>query len=370
MKNKSIKHIAIFDSLRGLMAFWVVLAHTFMSYNMYLPGGLSKIFNVAFAVEVFIILSGFVIFFLLDKQKESYIPFITRRFFRIFPVYWVLLIISVLTIEYQLVLWQSFDGEGHYWKGRLGTTQDSVEYYTSHLLAHIPLLQGLFPHSVLPNSDFAFIEPAWSLSLEWQFYLVAPAIFIAICNARNSSAAGLTLLSISVLISYFYGKGGVGFLPKEMHLFILGIISFYVWKHYYSEDNKILITIILAAVASSIILRSVPLLIWFIFMYLAATTNATLIIIKQLLVSKPMMFLANISYPMYLVHTLVIYLPLYLNNQLGVGLSSTEVIASTIVLSIILSYLLHVLVEKPGMALGKKITRKKETKIFEDRSAT
>lgn len=359
MKSKSIKHIAIFDSLRGLMAFWVVLAHTFMSYNIYLPRGLSKVFNVAFAVEVFIILSGFVIFFLLDKQKEPYFKFIIRRFCRIFPVYWVLLIISVVTIEYQLVLWQSFDGEGSYWKGRLETAHDSVAYFTGHLLAHIPLLQGLFPHSVLPNSDFAFIEPAWSLSLEWQFYLVAPAIFIAIGNVKNSKAAGITLLGISILISHLYGKGGVGFLPKEMHFFILGIISFYIWKHYYSEDNKILITIILAAVASSIVVRSVPLLIWFIFMYLAATTNANAIIIKRILVSKPMMFLASISYPMYLIHTLAIYLPLHLNFQFSIGLSNSEVIASTIALSIIFSYLLHVFVEKPGMVLGKKITHKK-----------
>jgi len=110
-----MQHIKIFDSLRGLMAFWVVLAHTFMTFDLFLPKSLGKVLNVAYAVEVFIILSGFVIFLLLDKKHESYRHFITRRFFRLFPVYWVLLIIAVLSLPAQQALWTNIGSSEGYW---------------------------------------------------------------------------------------------------------------------------------------------------------------------------------------------------------------------------------------------------------------
>jgi peptidoglycan/LPS O-acetylase OafA/YrhL len=50
------------------------------------------------AVKVFIIISGFVIFFLIDTRKEPYRAYITRRFFRLFPILAVLLTASVFCL--------------------------------------------------------------------------------------------------------------------------------------------------------------------------------------------------------------------------------------------------------------------------------
>ena len=49
----------------------------------------------ALAVNCFMIISGFVIFMLLDQKKEHYGFFILRRFFRIFPVYPVLFLLAL-----------------------------------------------------------------------------------------------------------------------------------------------------------------------------------------------------------------------------------------------------------------------------------
>lgn len=353
-----MKHIKTFDSLRGLMAFWVVLSHTFSTFDLFLPSALKKVFNVGFAVEVFIILSGFVIFFLLDKKQESYKNFIFRRFFRLFPVYWVLLFIAAISMNGQLLLWQELGSEGSYWQGRLSTITASIANYDYHLFLHIPLLQGIIHPSVLPASDFTFIEPAWSLSLEWQFYLIAPFICWGIVNySRKESQSMLALISIAIIISGLYGKGGSGFLPKEMHLFILGIGSYYLWK-FIVQDRKWYV-LLLCCLCTAIVIRSIPLLIWFMFFTIALSNNVILMSIRSVLESRPFEFLGKISYPMYLVHTMVVFIPLYLNINNILALSISVQIAITILLTIILSYFIHLTIERPGVNLGFWLGKRK-----------
>lgn len=48
-----------------------------------------------YAVDVFIILSGFVIFYLLDHQHLSYRVFICRRFFRLAPLFFLVVLIAI-----------------------------------------------------------------------------------------------------------------------------------------------------------------------------------------------------------------------------------------------------------------------------------
>jgi peptidoglycan/LPS O-acetylase OafA/YrhL len=349
-----MQHIKIFDSLRGLMAFWVVMAHTFMTFDLFLPKSINKVFNVAFAVEVFIILSGFVIFLLLDKKHEGYGSFILRRFFRLFPVYWFLLLLAVISLPLQQELWANIGSSGNYWQGRTKTILSSVEHFDWHLIFHIPLLQGIVSSEYLPSSDFAFIEPAWSLSLEWQFYLVAPLLFWGIKNIQQKQIKAITiLLGAAVLISALYGRGGVGFLPKEMHFFIIGIASYYLWREIVKKNTGLIILI--ACLATAIVIRSIPLFIWFFVMTLAVSQQAYLMVIRRFFESWIFEFIGKISYPMYLIHTLVVYIPLYLNAQKITSFSIAGMITSTIILTILFSYLIHLLIEKPGMKLGKKV---------------
>jgi peptidoglycan/LPS O-acetylase OafA/YrhL len=353
-----MQHIKIFDSLRGLMALWVVFAHTFMTYDIFLPSYLNKVFNVAYAVDVFIILSGFVIFLLLDKKNESYGYFITRRFFRIFPVYWFLLFISALTLSTQHELWRNIGSSGHYWTGRLSTIQSTIENFDFHLLFHVPLLQGLVNESFLKASDFAFIEPAWSLSLEWQFYIIAPLLFLGIKIFPINTKKSIFILIISaIIISAFYGRGGVGYLPKEMHSFIVGMSSYFLWK--FIQTNKLGILILIVCLASSIVIRSVPLFVWFVFFALAVGNSPQVRLLKRFFESYWFELLGKISYPLYLVHTLVVYIPLYFVQKEYINLTVTEQIWLTIALSLIFSFVIHHIVEKPGMNIGRKWLKKK-----------
>ncbi|MGK7034473.1 acyltransferase family protein [Klebsiella pneumoniae] len=78
-----MRYIRELEGLRGIMALWVVFGHSLAS----LPAFSTRIPPTAlnsYAVDVFIILSGFVIFFMLDNKKQVYSDYITQRFLEFF----------------------------------------------------------------------------------------------------------------------------------------------------------------------------------------------------------------------------------------------------------------------------------------------
>ena len=92
------------ESLRGLLALWVVIGHTILhsGFSDKFMGPLKLLAMPTLAVDVFIILSGFVIFFLLDKGPVSYSQFLIKRWFRLAPLLLAVLIVSALTLNQQL----------------------------------------------------------------------------------------------------------------------------------------------------------------------------------------------------------------------------------------------------------------------------
>src|SRR4026209_1050430 len=86
-----MKHIKEFDGLRGLLAMWVFATHI-LELGPYASA--AALIRAHLAVDIFIILSGFVIFHLLSTG-EDYRAFITRRWFRLFPVFAVCFLIAL-----------------------------------------------------------------------------------------------------------------------------------------------------------------------------------------------------------------------------------------------------------------------------------
>ena len=60
-----------------------------------------------------------------------------------------------------------------------------------HFAAHVLLLQGLIPQSLLPYAYITLLGPAWSLSTEWQFYLL-----IGLLAPRRLGRCALALLAM------------------------------------------------------------------------------------------------------------------------------------------------------------------------------
>src|SRR4029077_5012932 len=86
------------EGLRAYLALWVLGSHALWvaGYRPDALVGLPKLIGLGGdAVDLFIIISGFVIMLSLDNQRETYLQFVVRRFFRLFPVFIVLFVVAI-----------------------------------------------------------------------------------------------------------------------------------------------------------------------------------------------------------------------------------------------------------------------------------
>ena len=152
--------ISGFDGIRGLSALAVVLTHLHIYAAAQDAGVLSSraivMIDGAAGVQAFFILSGFLITYLLVKEREStgrvsLWNFYVRRTLRIFPIYFLVLI-AILLIGNWL---------------ETGVNRGSYVY------------AFLYSYNFIPREDYAsLIGHTWSLAVEEHFYLLWPVTFV------------------------------------------------------------------------------------------------------------------------------------------------------------------------------------------------
>ena len=216
------------EGLRGYMAWTVVLSHVFHFSGYDANRSLQwvgKLLNGTAAVNVFIVVSGFVITHLLLARNERYGPYLIRRALRIVPIYYVCLLIALVLLPVQ-IRFSTHDwiADHAVWAHRFAAFTPNL---ADHFLVHLTLLHGIIPDSLIPESSWSILGPAWSLSLEWQFYLLAPFIVRLMRVGRIAElACVMVLLAIHVALhrQTAFTWHWPAFLPLSIHFFLLGIL--------------------------------------------------------------------------------------------------------------------------------------------------
>jgi peptidoglycan/LPS O-acetylase OafA/YrhL len=222
--NSNEDHLPWLDGLRGLAALWVLISHVrILSGMKYVPvlswGGL--------AVDLFMILSGFLMahHYIQRRKAEPWeqsrtvFVFWTRRFFRIAPLYYVLLILSLLLGpmlgEYRAAI-------AAVWPDTATPASRYLDHGMVNVISHLSFAFGFLP-------DFAFRTPLpdWSIGLEMQFYLVFPAIMLAIARIGPVKTTLLFIaacIALKVLFPAFFHQFEMpSFLPMKLSVFFGGI---------------------------------------------------------------------------------------------------------------------------------------------------
>lgn len=361
-------HVAQFVSLRGLAALWVFISHALLISEQ-------KVFILSsggWAVDVFVMLSGFVIGLLVIQRAEPYPIYIFRRFARLYPLYILALILGLATSSYYAtVVGTAYFGV---------TANDNFflreqlidAHFWEHLLAHLTMLHGAIPDSLLQLSALAFSGPLWSISLEWQFYLVAPLfIWLLDYNARRRLpwllATLIAVLILNWLCKQIWVADVPAFLPLRLPLFALGILSAHFWHKAHTVRPAWLL--VAAAIVAVAILATrrwdyvIPLGIW-LTVYLAAILNGRFALarpVNALLSSVPLTWLGERSYGLYVLHmpiTLPIAHFIIMPRAQTLGQAGTfAALWLCLAVTIFIAAICHRVIEKPAIKWASQLAR-------------
>jgi len=364
-EHKIEDRLGALDGLRGLMALWVLFGHACTASGMaFVP----ILRSPHYAVDGFMILSGFLMtyHYILRAKKHpwekptTWGAFYVRRYFRLSPVYYLLLIPAYV-----------FKSDYDRWGAVVSRLVNATEVQPAnpavgweHVFLHVTYLFGLFP-----KYHASLVLPDWSLSLEMQFYLVFPFMmlfilrfgWIAFCTVctgiwllATASAVGLTQLFVQ---------------PSPLVLSLIWFVIGMLWAsaHLDTEKSSIrwksLLGCGLALVSRDphdIILVFV--FAWLIFGHGRLSGGRLLPALRRALSGKFSHFLASASYSVYLTHLLILVPVAYLlvtRTQWGpVGRFFADS-GITIVLAYSLSRPVG-LIEDAGIQIGKKLSRRLE----------
>jgi len=390
--SSSVHRIPILEGLRAYLSWWVVYFHCIVDSGFdrrYFPGALKVLVNGELAVDLFVILSGFVITQLVIQKREPYRVYITRRFFRIYPVFLLIVGFGALLSTTQFAIYKEYYAQFGQPAGIVGSLQfiGSWQHYVDHPLAYLAssltMLHGAMPNKLLPDAYAAFTIPGWSLSLEWQFYLIFPLV-LACFHKRPL----LTLAAVGAVIwtSPLLDIGNWGsFLPQHGQYFAIGIFSG-VWFRQLVEQQTLRRYAGLATpVVLFVVLTAIPEMRMMVFDRYALTAGAwaplalwaavfTLIVdyhtnpkplfvrcFAWLFLNPVAQYLGKVSYCTYLIHYFFIFLGMWLAMRYGFLHSKYAVFAViapvTTIGTLLASHLVHRWVELPGIALGKRLLR-------------
>lgn len=280
--------------LRFFMAYWVVIYHVREAVNISI---ISEIINIGyFGVDVFFVLSGYILTyvyydeFFLKKAigfKDN-LNFIKKRFARIYPLHLTTLSAAIL---FALLLHFGLDIK--------------QQMYNSHIVPQLFLT-----HAWGIVSGIRWNFPSWSVSAEWFAYLfVFPVSYYLYHKTKISGllVGVLFIFLIYVLGTFYYFNNDIG---SQLDSGILRIIpefmigsAAYLWYWKNRESSKLVLSIYAALIILvylftdnfqySFILM-VPCFIIFL--------HRGNYILNIIFGSKPVVFLGEISYSIYMLH--------------------------------------------------------------------
>ena len=316
--------------LRFVAAFAVVLFHfgsgLTVEYNLS-----TNYFGIGAAgVDIFFVLSGFIICYSANPARGS-IYFFRRRIARVVPLYW-LLTLGLIVIAL-------------FWKGLLNSTVIDAESVIKSFL--------FIPYEKSNGMIQPILFLGWTLCYEMFFYLVFGICLLA---GRNASWFASGIILTLVLIGRIWPEGSAPWRFYTNPILVEFVIGMLIYNAYMSSSrlkagsNVVAVLLLVAAPVLHTLSTK-----WAGPGVITSAIFAATIVLAFLVVrvekSNTLMFfvlLGDASYSLYLIHPYTLQFPVKL---LGKHLSFellTLVLAATTALTVIVSIYVFRWIEKPA----------------------
>jgi peptidoglycan/LPS O-acetylase OafA/YrhL len=232
--------------LRILLALSVAVGHLPAGMYGYERAESTIIFVGAIvAVKLFFIISGFYMAMIFNKHYSGDASrFFVSRAIRLFPAYWLTMIFCVAAVAWfkrpdiapglNFDFWYFIrDPVAIFLVALSNLTFAGIDFGQFICFAPAATLQmsvaWTFPcpaGQMLLLSGSTLVQPAWTLSLEWYFYLLVP-LFCAMSMRQVARVAGCSFL-LATLLAVFASidPWQRAFFPAELYLFLLGFLAY------------------------------------------------------------------------------------------------------------------------------------------------
>ncbi len=357
--NASINYFKGIDVLRFICAAGVIFHHsTMLLYNkgFATKAELHHRFSGAFFLDVFFIISGFLISLIILREYQlgtfTIKNFYARRIIRIWPLYFLVVVIKVIIIP-----------------------------FAQHTPWELVKLNLLYACTFTVNFQLILetVEPAytilWSICIEEHIYLLMP-IFLFIFKGRFNIIGWI--LTICGFISWLYFKNipsdsgyNTAYFVSSSYFYFFGLGTLIAF--FYNQGIKLefllnpLVQIIVLFMMFIVIFNFIPynyslgksLLINGIFgSYLVWVAAQQKLIIK--LSEKVSKYLGNISYGMYLIHIMIASYVIKLFKKSSLQFSELlcgwAIPIVTVIITITIATILYYFFERPILKYKKKFT--------------
>ncbi|NLS56207.1 acyltransferase family protein [Hafnia alvei] len=352
-----MKRIESLDIFRGICAILVMFFHIRVSGTI---TELSISRNAFIFVDFFFILSGFVIAMKYTNSSNTFKEYITSRFFRIYPLFFILMTISILTEILKYIAHKKLGIEFGATPFTGGSSPEFIPYYYT-------LTQAWFSWV---KSD-GFLYPSWSISIEFYMYII---LWILISGKfYKSSSFAFLLFSISISL-YQHGASYPNDIIRGMTGIPLGALAFYFRDKIKALPYMELPMIIICyfAVSQDYSYKYFCVAASFLITIVVFSHDAG--VISKIIINRLLKYIGKLSYSIYLTHALVLYafvlLSILIGKALGVNFSHYEgssrvidfgnifinntFIISAIIVTIITSHITNKYIEVPFMKIAKR----------------
>jgi peptidoglycan/LPS O-acetylase OafA/YrhL len=340
--------------MRFLLAMAVVVTHVI---EMDADAANLGLIPGTIAVEVFFAISGFYMSLILTGKYHDCTTFYVNRFLRLYPVY---LTVTLATWAWFIFVWR--------YLGKLPTNNwtDAYQHMSwwqvALLVASNWTMVGQDIPALLhfnPDEGFSFflrdpatgainfltISPAWSIGVEIWFYLIAP--FLVLLRSRWIVLLGVVSIALnSVMIKF--GLDAYHFFPAQLFFFMAGMLLHraYVAKSLENVDRRIGYGALIIVVVIFVCFGKLPKPIATDYVIYATLIPAIPLLFALTRKNRIDIALGNLSYPIYIVHALIINAADNLLHHADVKWN-VEIDFIVIVTVVVTSLVLYLVIEKP-----------------------
>tara|TARA_A200000159_G_C7338693_1_gene346242 strand:- start:84 stop:1073 length:990 start_codon:yes stop_codon:yes gene_type:complete len=308
------------DAIRGVAALAVVIYHYFKRYNdiyghEYLLVEWASLGK--YGVQLFFMVSGFVIYLTLNRVEKP-ADFLVSRFSRLYPTFWFSAILT-----FSVVFIWGLPGR------EVSIDQAIMNVFMFHQYMGIKHIDGVY----------------WTLTIELTFYFWMFTFFVT-----GLLKYAEYLFALIILISILESRGVVEISGLVNKIFIVQYLSYFLagicfYKILNEVESKITYVVLFLCLVSTLFLFSKVVFIitsvFYLFFYLAISGKL------RFLTFKPLIFLGEISYSLYLLHQNIGYV--IINELYTYGINPILSISVAICVSIVLAYFTTKYVEKPSL---------------------